>query len=217
MLNNIYILGAGRMAREVYQIYVILGKKSFVKGFLINSGSDMEKIDSKPVINYPNIKKISKKASLVNGMGSILRKTWILELEDKSFTFDSIIHPTVVMGEGVSCGKDLVIFPNSTVLSNVVLGNHVFISANTYIGHDSIIGNFVTVAPGVNIGGYSKIGNGTFIGIGSSIIQGIKIGSNVVIGAGSVVVEDIPDGVVAYGNPAKPAKKVTEEFLKKLL
>ena len=36
----------------------------------------------------------------------------------------------------------------------------------------------------------------------------VKIGSNVVIGAGSVVTRDIPDGVVAYGNPCKVIKNI---------
>ena len=51
------------------------------------------------------------------------------------------------------------------------------------------------------------MGEGTWIGIGSCVIQGITIGGNSVIGAGSVVVKDIPDGVVAYGNPCKVARE----------
>ncbi len=43
----------------------------------------------------------------------------------------------------------------------------------------------------------------SFIGIGATIIQEIKIGKNVTIGAGSVVIKDIPDNVIALGNPAK--------------
>ena len=34
-------------------------------------------------------------------------------------------------------------------------------------------------------------------------MPGVTIGNNVVIGGGSVVVKDIPDNVVAVGNPAK--------------
>jgi len=45
-----------------------------------------------------------------------------------------------------------------------------------------------------------------FIGIGAIIIQGIKIGKNVTIGAGSVVIKDIPENVIAVGNPAKIIK-----------
>ena len=46
----------------------------------------------------------------------------------------------------------------------------------------------------------------SFLGIDATIIQGIKIGKNVTIGAGSVVIKDIPDNVIALGNPAKIIK-----------
>lgn len=38
---------------------------------------------------------------------------------------------------------------------------------------------------------------------GVIILPGVTIGDNVVIGAGSVVTRDIPDNVVAYGNPCR--------------
>lgn len=48
-----------------------------------------------------------------------------------------------------------------------------------------------------------KIGNNVWIGGGAIICPGVKIGDNTTIGAGSVVVKDIPDGVVAVGNPCR--------------
>ena len=39
----------------------------------------------------------------------------------------------------------------------------------------------------------------------------MHIGNNVVIGAGSVVTRDIPDNVVAAGNPCRILRSVTEE------
>ena len=39
------------------------------------------------------------------------------------------------------------------------------------------------------------------------VIQGIHIGSNTTVGVGSVVVKDVPDGVVAYGNPCKVVRE----------
>lgn len=47
-----------------------------------------------------------------------------------------------------------------------------------------------------------SIGENTFIGMNSIILPGIKIGDNVIIGAGSVVTKDVPNNVVAAGNPA---------------
>ena len=42
-------------------------------------------------------------------------------------------------------------------------------------------------------------------------MPGVTIGKNVVIGAGSVVTKDIPDDVIAVGNPCRVVRKITEE------
>lgn len=47
------------------------------------------------------------------------------------------------------------------------------------------------------------IGNQVWIGGGAILLPGVTIGDNVVIGAGSVVTGDIPDNVIAYGNPCR--------------
>lgn len=54
------------------------------------------------------------------------------------------------------------------------------------------------------------IGSNVWIGGGAIICPGVSIGDDTVIGAGSVVTKDIPAGVVAYGNPARVARKITE-------
>ena len=41
-------------------------------------------------------------------------------------------------------------------------------------------------------------------------MPGVTLGNNVVIGAGSVITKDIPSNVVAYGNPCKPVREITE-------
>lgn len=43
----------------------------------------------------------------------------------------------------------------------------------------------------------------------------MTIGSNTIIGAGSVVNKDIPNGVIAVGNPCKVIRKITEADKKK--
>ena len=52
------------------------------------------------------------------------------------------------------------------------------------------------------------VGDNVWIGGGVTVLPGVTIGSNSVIGAGSVVVHDIPEGVVAVGNPCRPIKPV---------
>ena len=48
-----------------------------------------------------------------------------------------------------------------------------------------------------------KIGNNVWIGGGAIICPGVTIGDNSTIGAGSVVTKDIPENVIAVGNPCR--------------
>lgn len=54
------------------------------------------------------------------------------------------------------------------------------------------------------------IGDNVFIGAGTIILPGSSIGGGTIIGAGSVVHGDIPEGVVAAGNPARVITSVEE-------
>lgn len=47
------------------------------------------------------------------------------------------------------------------------------------------------------------IGDNVWIGGNTVIFPGVTIGNNVTIGAGSVVTKDIPDNILAYGNPCE--------------
>lgn len=54
-----------------------------------------------------------------------------------------------------------------------------------------------------------SIGDNVWIGGAALILPGVSIGSNAVIGAGSVVVKDIPEGVLAVGNPCRVLRKIS--------
>ena len=53
-----------------------------------------------------------------------------------------------------------------------------------------------------------SIGHNVWIGGSVTILPGVTIGNNVTIGAGSVVTKDIPDNVVAVGNPCRVIKQL---------
>jgi maltose O-acetyltransferase len=55
------------------------------------------------------------------------------------------------------------------------------------------------------------IGDDVWVGGNAVINPGVTIGSNAVIGSGSVVTKDIPDGVVAAGNPCRVLRQITDE------
>lgn len=47
------------------------------------------------------------------------------------------------------------------------------------------------------------IGDNAWLGGGVIVCPGVTVGSDTVVGAGSVVTRNLPDGVVAVGNPAR--------------
>lgn len=52
------------------------------------------------------------------------------------------------------------------------------------------------------------IGDNVSLGAGVVVNPGVTIGDDTVVGAGSVVIDDLPEGVLAVGNPAKVIGKV---------
>lgn len=51
------------------------------------------------------------------------------------------------------------------------------------------------------------IGDNVWIGMNAVLLPGIRVGNNVAIGASAVVNRDLPDDVIAVGNPCRIVKK----------
>ncbi|MGI5962724.1 MAG: sugar O-acetyltransferase [Lawsonibacter sp.] len=109
------------------------------------------------------------------------------------------------------------------------VGNHFYANYNLTIldvGKVSI-GDWCMIGPNVSLlaaghpihpqarnSGYEygrdiTIGNNVWIGGGAILLPGVTVGDNVVIAAGSVVRQDLPNHVVAAGNPCRPIRSIT--------
>jgi maltose O-acetyltransferase len=93
-------------------------------------------------------------------------------------------------------------------VNKIDIGNNVLFGPNIQIYTATHPINPAERLMGKEYGLPITIGNNVWIGGGSIICPGIKIGDNTVIGAGSVVTKDIPENVVAAGNPCKVIKKI---------
>jgi len=121
--------------------------------------------------------------------------------------FPVIVSPSATVDRSVKIGEGTVIMPGCIVNVDSYIGKNCIINTGAIIEHDCKIENHCHIAPGVHLSGGVEIDDLSFIGIGSTIIQGIKIGKNVTIGAGSVVIKDMPDEVIAMGNPTRIIKR----------
>ncbi|UED87324.1 maltose acetyltransferase domain-containing protein [Streptomyces profundus] len=124
------------------------------------------------------------------------------------------IEPPLRMAYGsrVHIGKNFYANFNLTLVDDV----------EVYIGDRVMIGPNVTVTttghpvdPGLRVGGTQfsfpvRIGHDVWIGSNVVLLPGVTIGDGSVIGAGSVVTRDVPERVVAVGNPCRVLRPITE-------
>jgi len=122
----------------------------------------------------------------------------------------TLSHPSSVIASTAEIGNGSFIEPGVVIASFTSLGFGVYVNRGSTIGHHVVIGDFVNISPGVHIAGHCHIASGSQIGIGSVVFDHIKVGSNTIIGGGSVVTKDIPDNVIAWGNPCKVVKNISE-------
>jgi acetyltransferase-like isoleucine patch superfamily enzyme len=130
----------------------------------------------------------------------------------------------VVVREGTRIGDDVSIWSNAVVDYGCVLGDRVKVHCNCYVAQYTELEDDVFLAPGVTIAndlypGHPesagamagpRIRARAQIGVNVTILPYVTIGTEAIIGAGSVVTRDIPEGVVAYGNPAAATRRVSE-------
>lgn len=124
----------------------------------------------------------------------------------------NLIHYSSVLAKSVNLKHGIIIDALCVISSQTSIGFGVSLKRSASVGHHCTIGDYVEINPGVTISGSVTIGVGTLIGSGASVMDRVTIGSNTVIGMGSVVTKDIPDNVVAYGNPCNVVRENTRRI-----
>lgn len=91
-------------------------------------------------------------------------------------------------------------------LERATIEDDVFIGPNVVFTDDPhpMCPKYLDCKRAAHVGRYSRIG------ANSTLLPGVTIGANCLIGAGSLVNQDIPDGVVAVGNPIRIIKSIDE-------
>lgn len=116
-------------------------------------------------------------------------------------------------GHHVHLGKNVYVNFNCTFVDDA----QIYIGDNTMIAPNvTIIAASHPVSPSLRAEGYGcnkpvYIGKNVWIASNVTVLPGVHIGDNSIIGAGSVVTKDIPENVIAFGNPIKVQRQITPE------
>lgn len=143
------------------------------------------------------------------------KRTAMLRAMFAEFGEGSYIEPPLHAnfgGKFVHFGKNVYANFNLTLVDDT----HIYVGDCTMFGPNVIVATAGhPILPQLRAQGYQynaavHIGKNCWIGGGAILLPGVTIGDNVVVGAGSVVTKDLPDNVVAVGNPCRVLRPISD-------
>lgn len=203
-----YIYGAGGLGRETMDILahaMRVGDVAPHRCAFIEDGSPDRLLDGLPVTDSAACVPGSK---FTIAVGEPAVRVWLWE---KAIAVGlipaSVISPAAFVSATAKIGAGVTICPQCSIQSHASIGENAFINTMSIIGHDIQIGAHGVVSSMVNLGGAVQVGAASYIGMGALVKEELTIGARSIVGMGSVVYKDVPDDVIALGNPARVARR----------
>ncbi|MFA0961159.1 acetyltransferase [Roseivirga sp. BDSF3-8] len=223
-MENIVLFGGGFQANSCIDIIEKEGKYKVVG--IIDSGAEIgSDLYGYPVIGrQEDIVALMETYDIKGGLVSIgdnyarkfVRDFIISKVPD--FNFVNAIHPSVPIGRNTKIGKGVVAMAGVIINAETEIEDFCILSTGAQLEHNCYMGEFSHLSAGSVTGGKVRIGRFATITLNVTIIDRLSIGENTVVGSGAVVLKDLPDNVLAYGNPARVirSREPGEKFLKSL-
>ena len=123
----------------------------------------------------------------------------------------SLVHPSATVARDARVGSGVLVAAGAVLSPGVEVEDLAIVNTRASFDHDSRLEAGASLAPGVVTGGNVTIGRLSAIGIGATLVHRVRVGARTVVGAGSLVLGDLPEGVVAYGTPARVVRARAED------
>lgn len=188
-----YLYGASGHAKVIIDILEASGVQ--VEG-LIDDNPNIDQLQGYPVRHT-----FTGESPFIISIGN--NKIRKLVAERLQASYGKAIHPSAILSPTAKIGDGTVVMQGAIIQADANVGKHCIINTGASVDHECVIGNYVHVSPHATLCGNVHVGDGSWIGAGTTVIPNLSIGKWCVIGAGSVITEDIPDHVLAFGNPCR--------------
>lgn len=130
------------------------------------------------------------------------------------YGFDTYVHPSVMIHDGVVIEEGSVVLDHVAIHPGSRIGRGSFIAGNANLGHDCEIGAFSWINGGVSLAGGCRVGPGCFFGVNAAVAQGVRIGARNFIAAGALINRDTEDDQVYVAPAAELFPLDSRRFLK---
>lgn len=198
---NLYVFGAGHGAIELLEdSQFFLGKKQMrFSPILVEDNPSGESVSTASVLNC----EFDFKYGIVSAWSPVWKEKidkefeihWVSAISPRS----NILLKEIPVGfnarSGAFCG------------STAKIGRHVRLNFNSCVAFGADVGDYCFLSIGASMCGNSRLGKGSLLYAHAVILPEVSVGANTIIGAGSVVTRDIPNNVIAWGNPCKVVRE----------
>ena len=212
-MNDIIIVGTGAQGRCALDVALEMGRN--VLGFIDvettdNVGKRINGIKVIGVLEHIYERVDPNSIEVVIGYGNTRKKAEVVDLLGNSFTFASLISPSVYISPTTKIGAGSIIHPMVVIMANTSIGQHVKIDPGCTIAHDNVIEDYVSISPNAALAGYVKVGMGSYIYTGANVAPRVTIGKWSVVGVGTAVIKDVPDETTTFGYPSRILKSPSD-------
>jgi len=206
-MNRVLLVGAGGFGRE-FRTWLeadgCLGAGCELVGFLDDAPQPLSEGYDLPVMGSIRDYIPTAGDRLVMAIGAPRVKLQIAELLlSRGATFMTLIHPTAIIGRGVTIGTGCILCPQSVVTCDATIGDFAFLNIGASVGHDAVVGPGCTLSPHADVTGHARLGRGVFLGTHAAVLPGVEVGDYATVGAGSIVLRRVRPGTTVMGVPAK--------------
>lgn len=200
--------GNGLVVAQIVEDLARSGQPIEMAGFLNDHEPIGSLIGQHPVIgrstNWPELDADVHIVFALLSVGKMQKRSELLaSLQVPESRLATLIHPTALIGFGVSVGNGSVVASYVTCQPGSSIGNNSIVRAGVNLGHDSRVGDFVDIGPNSTLCGYSAVGRGAHVAPNSVVRDRVSVGEFSVLSAGSVALKDIEPGTTWMGNPAR--------------
>ena len=191
-------------------LYGASGHAKVIADILQSQGKQLTgMIDDNPAINelvgYPVYHELENPTPVIVSIGdNRIRRKVVEKLQDAEF--ETAVHTSAIVSPQSEIGEGTVVMQGAIIQGGSAVGKHCIINTGASVDHDCRVGNYAHISPHATLCGNVMVGEGTQICSGAVIIPGVQVGNWTVVGAGAVVIHDLPDHVVAVGNPCRIIK-----------
>lgn len=206
-----YIYGAGGLGLETVDILldaIDSGMQEPHQVCFLVDNPESGSINGMPVVSSEKVRAGSRVTIAVGEPA--LRSVLLAKAKGMGLIPSTIVSPKAFVSPLAAIGSGSIVAPFASIQSLAVVRDNVSINTQAIIGHHVSIGHGAVISSQVNLGGSCTVGDCSYIGMGACILEGICVGSWSVLGMGSVLYKDIPDEMIALGNPARAVRKNEE-------